>query len=1122
MTTNTSPTKNEYVQEETELYSELGHRESHVVKEPKLLVQRQWREYFQWRTLKIIILDLLQRWKQYFIYTMRDTSKRKVSFCIGMASCFIVVWMVLLAMTVLDQVPLIFMRLAETQAGEFDLRIRANPYISGESLNYHTVTRALEDTNSTFQNSAPRIIFYDVAVTKLSSCNIDGDLPNITNSNMDHKWDWMYYGNSTSTCGKHATEIKRNHEFENEDFNEGKYCVSSLCSRAVVGSGVQFIAYDTLREQKMGFGRRWNLPALPPGEIYVTGGLAFTLGLKIGETVVVTLANTLDVFIGAYRQMGMISNTSNYDDDQRLRFNNALIHVPFVVRDIVVDYAGKIESRLSDGILADYSNLIQHIADYLPPQVFDKPYHRPIMKSVDMYQYAQYIYINHDTYVRISVYNKNDYGNVQAAVTNFATKVLFNIGYNQVNTEFPILNYMRETRFFALFLGLIISIIVTILTTLSIILIYSLLMISVESKQFEMGVLRMIGMTRSGLVQLILLQAFCYAFPAWIAGVLLGQVSYVGVSYILSRTLQLEEISRWITFSAFLIATAIGFIVPVISSILPIMTALGNVLTESLDTNRSRTKAVKYSIERASENDLSIVPVVLGLATTILGFCVYYFFPLSLLTFNITFLLYMFFGLILAMLFGLILLSLNVENVISMVLSILFFFWENVAIREIVVKNLIAHRERNRKTSIMFALSLGFIIFISVSVDLQLSTVRYDTIRRSGTRIHIRDSGNNLRDPALQAELEKFLNKHKDIIVSYSYMSVELRYNNGSSLPYISNFGAYKDGAQLVHAVSPNFLETCTNQFLKIKTLPDAPPSTSSPLNKYHYSEPLDTQLYTLRGTSKMIIGGTYEELLGINPLSRFLYTISYKTERFPRYTYKMLEPLAFLAASPVLSYSVFPQVLNQDAMVSFPTYVRLSNGTYATVRDVPIYRIFMRPRDGVSEDQIQYVKTELQQIIGPRGARVYDVNDELRPLNIASQVMDFFFIFTTTVAMAICFFSLVSSMYSNVNEQAKEIGILRAIGTRKFTIVRIFVYESIVLIMSASLTGMFIGAVVGYTMNLQNALFTQLPIDFVFPWMIVIVVFSLAILFGLFSSLFPVLNLLRLPIVTILRRLVT
>ena len=55
-----------------------------------------------------------------------------------------------------------------------------------------------------------------------------------------------------------------------------------------------------------------------------------------------------------------------------------------------------------------------------------------------------------------------------------------------------------------LFLGLIFDIIILLFIVLSILLIYSLLMISVETKTFEFGVMRMVGLSKSGLVYMII------------------------------------------------------------------------------------------------------------------------------------------------------------------------------------------------------------------------------------------------------------------------------------------------------------------------------------------------------------------------------------------------------------------------------------------------------------------------------------------------------------------------------------------------------------------------------------------------------------------------------------------
>ena len=56
-----------------------------------------------------------------------------------------------------------------------------------------------------------------------------------------------------------------------------------------------------------------------------------------------------------------------------------------------------------------------------------------------------------------------------------------------------------------LMLGLIFSIIILLFILLSVLLIYSLLMISVESKTFEFGIMRMVGLSKSGIISMIVL-----------------------------------------------------------------------------------------------------------------------------------------------------------------------------------------------------------------------------------------------------------------------------------------------------------------------------------------------------------------------------------------------------------------------------------------------------------------------------------------------------------------------------------------------------------------------------------------------------------------------------------------
>src|SRR3954470_13126529 len=98
---------------------------------------------------------------------------------------------------------------------------------------------------------------------------------------------------------------------------------------------------------------------------------------------------------------------------------------------------------------------------------------------------------------------------------------------------------------------------------------------------------------------------------------------------------------------------------------------------------------------------------------------------------------------------------------------------------------------------------------------------------------------------------------------------------------------------------------------------------------------------------------------------------------------------------------------------------------------------------------------------------------------------------------MAICFFSLTSSMFTNVYEQSKEIAVLRALGLSKGALYRVYVSEAFVLVLASSLLGVLIGLVVSYTMTAQQILFTQLPIPFAFPWFVLLAVLASAAAFA-------------------------
>ena len=120
-----------------------------------------------------------------------------------------------------------------------------------------------------------------------------------------------------------------------------------------------------------------------------------------------------------------------------------------------------------------------------------------------------------------------------------------------------------------LVLALVFNIIIILLIAISILLIYSLLMNSVETKTFENGIMRLVGFTKPGYVSLILTQAFMFVLPSILMGY---AASYPLLWYCYKYLLHadMQSISIVPGLKATGQASLVGLLIPILSSIIPV------------------------------------------------------------------------------------------------------------------------------------------------------------------------------------------------------------------------------------------------------------------------------------------------------------------------------------------------------------------------------------------------------------------------------------------------------------------------------------------------------------------------------------------------------------------------
>jgi putative ABC transport system permease protein len=108
--------------------------------------------------------------------------------------------------------------------------------------------------------------------------------------------------------------------------------------------------------------------------------------------------------------------------------------------------------------------------------------------------------------------------------------------------------------------------------------------------------------------------------------------------------------------------------------------------------------------------------------------------------------------------------------------------------------------------------------------------------------------------------------------------------------------------------------------------------------------------------------------------------------------------------------------------------------------------------------------------------------------------------------------------MLTNIREQGREVGVLRALGITRPQTVRLYLHEAVLLVLSASFSGIVIGSITAWTFSMQQQLFTGLPVPFVLPWGVIAVVVIMALVLGIFAAALPAWRSVKRPITVLLR----
>ena len=986
-------------------------------------------------------------------YSLKENLRRKCYFIVCLITCFLISLVSLVAKTIVSQGSLIFLMIGEKDSGEIDFYI-----------------------------------------------NVLSSKRNRTISKIDD-----YYRDNTFINFTKYEEIMKDSKKENEDEDDKiKNPFDSSVVRTYYNgyspyNQLYLMLIDTEKEKTIELGRSYPYNKLKKGECLVHKNLIMNEKNKFNISINMEdfLVNTLLYY---YHDL---KNETNPELEKYLEEPDRYLTFVCDIIGTFDDNYGKESGNDDNIVIMEQEYFYEYILDFLPDKVKEYfPDYKNFVKLIKSQEYGNVLLINFPKN-RLNYYTGDDYDALLDTGVKYMNKIVQRMGNLQnYKVNMPLIRTMERYKFGTTLLNLILNLILLGIFGLSLILIHSLLLITTETNSFEFGVLRLVGNSKKNVILLIIFQCICFSIPAFIVALFFSFFILRIINGIIRSELN-TDLDITLTLDSFIMALFLNFLAPIIAAIFPIRNILKKNIASSINTMLNKTQGIKVEVISLQKKELTSL-IIFGLITFIYGASIYYFLPLSLISLNFGMIGGIFLWILFGILLGFVLLSRNIENILQKILTYAFLFFTRSYTKLLILKNLAAHRIKNKKTSLMFSLSVGIFIMTSVGFDLILQSTKNIIIQQNGSEVVVyNDDDYFLTEDIYPCLMELYDRK---LIDSFSLYTLYLGDICLESSIYITNYGKTVQSKNNFLGITSDYFGATTKNDLKI----------SEQDNKYKEFTPSE-QLYLSEFKGKT----------GISGILKYEFNADLQSQIFIQFLNKNQEmiflskPAFILDSAGGLSMNNQPSMLiTREAILSIPLYLDMLQKcrnyfaeSYDEVsivgyEDLPVWGINIKPKELATERDIDIISSIIRNF-GPGGDSWFFANMKNR-LDIASNIVHILFYIISTIVLIFCLFNLTASMTVNIYEQKKEIAILRSLGTKRRHVIFIYIAESFILILSSSIIGSIIGGIISYTMALQWTIFTNVNVTFNLPTGSIILIILFSIFGGILSTYFPAKNMLN------------
>jgi hypothetical protein len=159
---------------------------------------------------------------------------------------------------------------------------------------------------------------------------------------------------------------------------------------------------------------------------------------------------------------------------------------------------------------------------------------------------------------------------------------------------------------------------------------------------------------------------------------------------------------------------SMGILIPFISNVIPVRQALGQTLKNALDKHRPSLDDLEVEMIRLEHKGISPTKVTVSLVLLTLGIINFYYIPGAIIYKELQYFLHLVNNELLLLILGLTFLAQTLIPFMEVWILdfMLFLNPRDRYMRSIVVKNFESHGTKNLKSSMMFTVSLAFLVFV--------------------------------------------------------------------------------------------------------------------------------------------------------------------------------------------------------------------------------------------------------------------------------------------------------------------------------------------------------------------------------------------------------------------------